>query len=420
MHVRPGHLGLLVLLMAALGLLLGAGAAVASPAVGPQFEPQIPLDGAAVQASEEPIKAAFTCPSFVYEAATVEVEFEEVEVEVEEPEEEGETETVLVEVRTPVAAVDGGAEEYGVHFSTSPAVDATGKLGTTGFGEAGEGEVEAIKGSKDQCATELELPSKPVPAALYSGRIYWQAYRASEVPGDKVEVGPVHSFVVYPHVEEPELAFREQAFVGYLTRVGFFYESELGGAVVQLQELEGESWKTVAEAPGSNRGENYFFVKPTRAGHHLFRVYVPTSNPGLGLEPTVKVVRPLTKARVTGSGDDGPYVAANQKESEESPVLFSVLDGGRLLRNLTLEVETVCKGATKAQNVTIEIPAHLEHARIAPDGTVFGVTKTKGAEAWTITLTGSLFQGRFQGELETSHANCQGYRTIDAITKPST
>ena len=36
---------------------------------------------------------------------------------------------------------------------------------------------------------------------------------------------------------------------------------------------------------------------------------------------------------------------------------------------------------------------------------------------WTVTLNGSIFQGRFQGELSISHANCTGYRTIDAILK---
>jgi hypothetical protein len=67
--------------------------------------------------------------------------------------------------------------------------------------------------------------------------------------------------------------------------------------------------------------------------------------------------------------------------------------------------------------VTIEIPAHLRHAKIAPDGTIFGVTETEGPEVWTVTLSGSIFQGRFQGELSISHANCTGYRTIDAILK---
>ena len=420
---RPTLL-LLIAVCAIAGLVVGIGSAGASPAVAPPISLQNPPEGATVPASEEPILVQFSCPTFVYEPGEL-IEEEEVK-EPEKPEggEGGEGEGEGEEESGPPPApvfgppVLGGAEEYAVHFSTSPAVDSAGKLGTSGFGEKGEGEAEAIKGQPGVCASELELPTTPTPATLYSGRVYWQAYRSSEVAPDQVEVGPVHSFVLYPHIEEPELSFREQIFAGYLTKVSFSYFSELGGGVLQLQEWNGSAWETIAEAPGSNRGENAFFIKIKKAGHHLFRVYTPTTNPGLGLEPVVKVIRPLPKTRVTTPIEDGPYVAASQEQQKESPIAFTVHNGGRLLRNLTLEVETICKGPTKAQNVTIEIPAHLEHARIAPDGTVFGVTKTKGPEAWTITLTGSLFAGRFQGELSTSYLNCIGYRTIDAILQP--
>ncbi len=409
---------LLVALGAIVGLVLAVGSAGASPATSPSIEAQVPADGALVAATEEPIKVTFSCPEFVFE------EGELVEEEVEEPEgEEGEEGEEPAPPAPPVfrrePSTNGGAEEYGVHFSTSATTNAAGQLGTSGFGEAGEGESEAIKGSRALCTSELELPTKPEPAALYEGKVYWQPYRHSAVAGDGIEAGPVHSFTVYPHVEDPELIFREQVFAGYLTKVSFFYEAELGGAVVQLQEFEGSAWKTVAEAPGSNRGENFFFFKPGKAGHHLYRVLAIGGGPGIGLEPETKAVRKPTKARVTGAGDDGAYIAANAKEREESPITFSVKGNGTSLWNLSAEAETTCKGPDKYQDVKIEIGAFLKHAKIAPDGTVFGVTKTQGPEEWTVTLTGSLFQGRFQGELTTAHANCTGYRVIDAIQKSS-
>jgi hypothetical protein len=411
---------LLVALGAIVGLVLAVGSAGASPAISPPIEAQIPGDGAPVAATEEAIKVTFTCPEFLFEEGEV------IEEEVEEPEEEGaeegeeEPEVILLPpppLREPPTM--GGAEEYGVHFSTSATTNAAGQLGTSGFGEAGEGESEAIKGSQALCTSELELPTKPQPAALSEGKVYWQPYRSSVVAADGVEVGPIHSFNVYPHVEEPELIFREQVFAGYLTKVGLGYASELGGAVIQLQEFEGSSWKTIAEAPGSNEGENAFFFKPGKAGHHLYRALVTGAGPGLGLEPETKAVRKPTKVRVTGAGDDGPYVAANAKEREESPITFSVKGDGSSLWNLSAEAETTCKGPDKYQDVKIEVGALLKHAKIAPDGTVFGVTKTQGPEEWTVTLTGSVFQGRFQGELSTSHANCTGYRMIDAILKSS-
>jgi hypothetical protein len=408
---------LLVAAAALLVLVLEVGSAGAAPATGPAIVPQSPPEGAGVPASSEALKVVFTCPSFVYE------EGELIEPEEPEEEEEGEGEEGEEEVEPPAPVfgppVIGGAEEYGVHFSTSPLVNAAGQISIAPFGEGGEGSAEPIKGSNGLCESEIELPKTPNPATLYEGKIYWQPYRESAVSADGVEVGPVSSFVVYPHIEEPELTFREQIFAGYLTQVGLGYEAELGGAVVQLQMFEGSAWKTIAEAPGSNRGENSFFIKVKKPGHHLFRTLVLGAGgvPQVGLEPVAKVVRAPTKARVTSAADDGAYVAANAKQREESPIAFTIKGGGTVLRNLQLEAETICKGPTKAQDVTIEIPAHLVHAKIAPDGTVFGVTETKGPEVWTVTLSGSIFQGRFQGELSISHANCTGYRTIDAIRK---
>jgi hypothetical protein len=414
---------------ALVALVLEVGAAGASPATGPPITPQSPAEGATVQASGEPLKVTFSCPQYVLEEGEAE-EIEAPPPEKGEGSEEGEGGEEEggggeEEVAPPVVVIGpptlGGAENYAVHFSTSPTVNASGQLGTTGFGEAGEGESEAIKGSLALCDSELELPTKPFPATLYEGKVYWQAYRESTLVPDGIEVGPVRSFSVVPHVEEPELLFREQVFAGYLTRVFFGYEAELEGAVVELQEWDGSAWTKVAEAPGSNRGENSFYVKPTRPGRHLFRPVVTAGSMAgpLPLERVAKAVRKPTKARVTSAADDGSYVAANAKEREEWPIELTVTGGGTRLGNLKVEAETTCKGPTKAQDVKLEIPAVLKHAKIAPDGTVFGVSKTAGPEVWTVTVVGSLFQGRFQGELTTSRTNCTGYRTIDAVLKKS-
>jgi hypothetical protein len=422
MNIRPRFsralVPLLVAVAAIVGLVMVVGSAGASPATSPPIAPQNPADGSPVATSGEGLQVSFSCPSFVYEEG--EVIEEESETEKERDEKEMEEEPLLPPIITEIPATTGTTENYGVHFSTAATVNAvTGQLGTSGFGEAGEGEAEAIKQSAALCSSEIELPTTPIPAALYEGRIFWQPFRESAVVPDEVEVGPVRSFVVYPHVEEPELTFREQIFAGYLTKVGLSYEAELGGSVVQLQEWEGSAWKTLAEAPGSNRGENAFYVKLKKPGRYLFRPLVIGGAQPLGLESAVKVVRKPSKQRVTSADDDGAYIAANNKEQEESPIGFSVKGNGTVLGNLKLEAETICKGPTKAQNVTIEVAASLPHAKIAPDGTVFGVAKTSGTEVWTVTLTGSLFQGRFQGELSTSHANCTGYRKIDAVLKKS-
>jgi hypothetical protein len=424
----------LVLLLIAVGalavLVLEVGAAGASPATDPPIGTVSPTEGASVEAAEV-LKVTFSCPQFVYEEGEL-IEEEEIEVPEEPEEEEGEEgeeegEGGEEEVLPPPPPVFGpptlgGSENYAVHFSNSSSVNpATGLLGTAGFGETGEGEAEAIKGSAGLCSSELELPTKPFPATLYEGTVYWQSYRESTVVPDELEVGPVRSFKVVPHVEEPEVLFREQVFAGYLTKVFFGYEAELEGTTVELQELQGTSWVKVAEAPGSNAGENSFYVKPAKPGRHTYRPVVTSGSLAapLALEEVSKVVRKPTKARVTSASDDGAYVASNAAEREEWPIEMTVAGGGTVLKNLKVEAETKCKGPTKEQDVKLEIPAVLKHAKIAPDGTVFGVSKTSGPEVWTVTLVGSLFQGRFQGELSTSRTNCTGYRTIDAVLKKS-
>jgi hypothetical protein len=402
---------LLIAVGALVALALEVVPAGATTATKPAIEPQSPAEDISLPASEEALSVSFTCPSFVFE--------EGEPIEEEEGGEEGEGEEKEEGGAAVGPPVLGGAENYGVHFSTSSGLDKKGQLTTSGFGEAGEGEAEAIKGTPS-CKSELELPSTAGrPATLYEGRVYWQAYRESEVAPDGVEVGPVRSFVLYPHVEEPELTFREQIFAGYLTKVHFSYESELPGTAIALQELEGGVWKTIAEAPGNTAGENTFFFKPKKSGRFKFRPLVIWAGPQLGLESETKAVRKPTKTRVTSAADDGNYLAASMKEREEWPITLSVRNGGTVLRNLSAEAETTCKGPTKAQDVKLEVGAFLRNAKIAPDGTVFGVTKTSGPEEWTVTFTGSLFQGRLQGELTTAHANCTGYRMIDAVLSKS-
>ena len=117
----------------------------------------------------------------------------------------------------------------------------------------------------------------------------------------------------------------------------------------------------MAEAPGSNRGENAFYVKLKKAGPHLFRPLVIGGAQPLGLESAAKVARKPAKQRVTSAADDGSYIAASQQE--QSPIEFKVTGNGTVLGNLKLEAETICKGPTKPQDVKIEIAASVRTRR---------------------------------------------------------
>jgi hypothetical protein len=391
---------LLLLSGALLISLLVAAASSALPG-DPPIAYQSPADGAGVPAVAEGLKVTFTCPSY------------RLAEEPEEEEEGGEGE----EEGPKLVPVPGGAENYGVDFSTSPTLGKDGRLTTAGFGEAGEGESEYVKGTP-WCSSELELPTAPNPAVLYSGRVYWQAYRECEGCASGYETGPVSSFVVYPHIEEAEINYANHVFGGYLTKISFFAEAELKGATVQLQEWDGDAWATIASEPGSASGENAFFVK-LEPGHRLLRAQVAGTGVTLPLEQKMKTVR-----KPGGSPPPpvapGTWVVAGKKEQEEFPATFRVTDGGTMLRGLSAESEAFCSGPTKAENTVIEATSVIKSARIAPDGSVAGRTVTKGATPNVITLTGSFYNGRFTGELLSTFATCRGFRQFEAVLQPPT
>jgi len=401
---------LAVLALGALGIVVGNAAALPGD---PPIVPVGPADGANVPAVEEGLKVTYSCPTY---RSGEEIEEIEVPVPPNEEEEEGEEEEE-VEVIEKLVPVFGNSESYGVHFSTSSALGKEGRLGTTGFGEAGEGEAEVVKGTP-WCSTELELPTSPNPAALYQGRVYWQAFRECEGCASGFETGPVRSFVVVPTDEEAEISFEDQVFGGYLTKVSFAGEAGLKGAKVALQQWVGTEWKTIGEEPGNEFGENTFFIK-LGAGHKLLRPVLIGVGVTLPLEEKAKTVRKVKKGAPTGI-KTGEWVYALKPEREEFPLSFRVTDNGTMLRGLTASIEAICVNpADKNQKATIESTSSVKAAPIAPNGTVVAHFTTTGATPSTVTLTGNFFQGRFTGLLTSNFlTNCNGFREFEAVPAP--
>jgi hypothetical protein len=388
---------LLLLGGAALVSLLVAAIASALPG-DPPIANQSPADGATVPAVAEGLKVTFSCPAYRTVEEVVEIEEENEEEEIE-----------IIEETIPVF---GGSEEYGVNFSTSPALGADGRLTTTGFGEAGEGESEAVKGTAN-CSSELELPTSPNPAVLNSGRVYWQAFRECEGCASGYETGPVSSFVLVPKIEEAEINYVNHIFGGYLTKIHFFAEAELRGAKVLLQRWDGSAWETIAEEDGNNAGENNFYVT-LATGHQLLRPLLVGTGVSLALEAKARTVR-RPKGSPPAPVEPGTWVVAGKSEPEEFPLSFKVTDGGTMLRGLNAAVEAICHAATPAGNVTIEAVSAIHHARIAPDGSVVGRTRSSGAIPSIVALTGNFYNGRFTGELTSAFANCTGFRQFEAV-----
>lgn len=378
---RLGLSSLLAIIVAALAL--AAFVAVASALPGdPPIKTLSPPDGATVPAEDLGLKVTFTCPAYTKEV-----------------EGEGEDET----------KVAGGPDDYGVHFSTSSKVGADGLLTTAGFGDDGEGLVD-VEADKTTCDAELQLPGKPLPADLYRGTIYWQAYRACEgCTPDEYETGPVNSMAVTPNVEAPELSIEDHVYAGYLTKVGFSTGSDLTGATFVLQRLTKGAWTEIESAPAESSGEASFFTKLS-AGKTQLRVVITAPGFELGLEPEKLTVRkPGGKSSVDGT-DDGLY-EVDKPESAKAPAHFQVDDGGTALSHLRAQVPATCRTGTTSVGVLAKVA--LKRARIAPDGTVVAEATTEGKTPAHVTLVGNLHDRHFSGTLTTAYLNCTGSRDIE-------
>ncbi len=401
--------------MSTLSVLLLALLALASSAAALPGDPPVasltPADGISGPALEEDLNVTYSCPAY---RSGVEVVEEEVENEEEEIEE--------VEFEVPVF---GSTENYGVVFSTGTTLGADGRLVSTGFGEGGIAEAEAIKGTSN-CVSELVLPSTPNPAALYAGTVHWQSYRECEGCASGYEVGPVRSFVVLPADEEAELVFEDVVYGGDMTEVSFFGAAGLKGSRVELQLWQGSSWETVATELGTSSGENSFYVT-LGAGRKVLRtVVVGTPGAELALEPFVKFVRKRTKGS-SAAIPTGEWIVAGKTEQEESPLTFKVTNGGTELRGLATETEASCSQPRLTPepwpplpSVPIEASSLIKSARISPTGRVVAHLLTTGVTPTAVSLNGTFFAGRFAGTITSTFlGNCSGFREFEAVPAPA-
>ncbi len=388
----PSSLKRALVALASCGIVLAAalpGLASAAPG-DPPIVTKSPASGATVAASDLGVKVEFGCPAYTKSRETKDGE-------------DGE-EIVVDEL--------GDADEYGVHFSTGTAIGPDGLLTTAGFGDDGEGLVD-VAADKVTCSAELNLPDKPVPADLYSGTIYWQAYRNCDAcePAE-YEAGPVNAMVVTPNVEDPELELEDHVFAGLLTKVSFSTFSDLTGASVVLQRWDGKEWLAMDEAPAGEGGDSEFFVKFKRPARTAVRVVIAA--PGVGVayatEPRKLTVRGADAKRSVGPGDEGVYLPL-KAERAKAPAHFKVEDGGAALVDLFARVESKC--VAPGASVPYLAKVAVKRAHIAPDGSVTAELHTKSATPATITLTGDLHDRQFSGELTTSFLNCSGSRQLE-------
>ena len=300
-----------------------------------------------------------------------------------------------------------GASDYGVRFARGNA-GSDGRLPGPGSPEyLGEAPAQPIPGTGN-CASQLQLPNSPIPAALYFGGVSWQAFRDCSGCSRGWEVGPVGWAILTPSIESPQLTIPARVYAGYVSRITFTSLTDLSGAEIALQWMNPHrGWADLAQTPFVPSVEPTFFVK-LPAGHRLLRI-VAFANPSaqLGLPYEEVTVRKPGRQRATGPTDDGEYRAAPGRPAVE----FEVGDGGRRVLGFETAMPFSCGGAPPQPHVLTS--ARLQNVFVAPDGGVVG--RSRNPEGPTIsTLEGRLRHGRFVGTATIAFRDCVGTRSFAA------
>lgn len=313
--------------------------------------------------------------------------------------------------RPDIGGETAGANEYGVRFARGNA-GSDGRLPGPGSPDyLGEGPAQPIPGTGN-CASQLQLPNAPVPAALYFGGVSWQAFRACPGCSRGWEVGMVDWAILTPSIEDPQLTIPNRLYAGYLSRITFISPTDLSGAEIALQWMSPRrGWADLARTPYLPGGEPAFFVK-LPAGHRLLRI-VARANPTaqLGLPYEEVTVRKPGRQRATGPRDDGAYTAGGGQPAAS----FEVVGDGRRLIDLVAVVPFTCAGEPATGSAAI---ARVRSVRVAPDGTAVGRMTSAGPTPVYSTLEGTLRHGRFTGTVTAAFQSCSSSRRFTSTLGP--
>jgi hypothetical protein len=347
-----------------------AGTARAMPG-DPPVVPLAPADGAEVPANADGIGVGFQCPDY------------------------------RIAVFGSVTQY-GDYGDYGVRFSDRPDLGSDGRLATNPYGS----DAGASLAPDRTCTAKLDTFDTASSPEIAGGRVYWQAYRYCNGCTPQYETGGVRSFVVRPSASG-RLRAPKRVYAGYPAVFTVESAAKLSGADVVLQRRAGRRWRTVARRPFLLDGTELVAVLP--AGRQKLRALAVTGATRFQLAGrTVAVRRP--GARRTTARDDGRYGGS-------STFAFTVSGGGKLLRSFNASVSVFCVGPTQADNRVQIAFARLRSVRIAPDGSVTGYLRTKGASPASVTLTGRLHNRRFKGRVSIAFSTCAGERKLTAARR---
>lgn len=356
--------------LASLGLVAPASALPGDPAI----EPLTPADGAVLAPNPEGVVMTFTCPSYRFTDDGAGL------------------------------ALYGGREYYSLRVTTSPALDADGRLAAaflvdqaTASSDPARPAGECYSGFSD--GSRSGIHTKP-------GTYYWQIARICAACGG-YEVGPVRSLRIAVQTT-PTLRLRWKPWAGY----GVVAEVQAPGApdgtevVVRGQVTD----RLVDLATGVLTGgrASVDLVLPKAGTAMLLPVVVVGDQRIEGNLNAVQVGKPGAK-RSTTRRDDGPWRGTT---SSKAPLTFRVRGAGREIRDLAGKITALCPAAVPGQFISqLEVFA-IPRARLAPDGR-FLITVPDGKQR--VRVAGRLKGGKVtEGEITWTDGLCTGTGTFTA------
>lgn len=372
--VWPGRRALRVaaVLLASAAWIVPAGTAAALPG-DPAIEPLSPADGAILAPDPEGVVITFTCPAYRFTDDGAGL------------------------------ALYAGREYYSLRVTTSPQLDADGRLAAaflvdqaTASSDPARPAGECYSGFSD--GSRSGIHTKP-------GTYYWQVARICAACGG-YEVGPVRTLRIALQVE-PTVTLRSAAWAGYGVVADVQADGVPDGASVVLRGQLKDRFVDLASGVVVSGAASVDLLFPAAGTVPLIAVVVVGDQRLEGAGVPVQVRRPTRWA--TTRRDDGAWRGTT---SSKAPITFRVRRGGREIRNVAGKITALCPAAVPGQFIPQLEAFAVPRARVAPDGR-FLSTVASGKQRTRIA--GRLKGGRVSGgEISWTDGLCTGTGTFTA------
>ncbi len=351
----------------------GVGSAQALPG-DPPIESLSPADGAVLAPNPDGVVITFTCPEYAFADAGGGLR------------------------------LFGGREYYSLRVTTSPQLDADGRLASaftvdqaTASSDPARPAGECFSAFSDGSASGVH--TKP-------GTYYWQVARICSACGG-YEVGPVRTLRIAVQAS-PTVTLRWKPWAGYGVVADVQASGVPDGSAVTIQRQAAGAWVDAASGSIAGGSAAIDLTLPEGGATALRAVLVVGDQRIEGAQASVNVLKPGAK-RATTRKDDGLWRGTT---SSKAPVTFTVRGAGREIRSFAGKITALCPAAVPGQFIPqLEVFA-IPRARIAPDGR-FLATVPDGKQR--VRIAGRLRGGAVVGgEIAWTDGLCTGTGTFTA------